>query len=77
MKATMENTSVVCTITTLDGQKIKARKWNAVSEKGIPFTAYVALVEVKSDLDNAEFERELSETKVERELVSFDLRLVI
>lgn len=38
MKATMENTSVVCTITTLDGQKIKARKWNAVSEKGIPFT---------------------------------------
>lgn len=76
MKATMESTSVVHEIITPNGKKVRARRWDGVTEKGVKFFAWIAVCEVRSTADNSEFERELSEHKVVRELVSFDMRML-
>jgi hypothetical protein len=41
----------------------KARVWEGVTAAGVRFTAYIPIVQVHKDDDNAQFERELSEHK--------------
>jgi hypothetical protein len=76
MKAQMESTSVIDTVTLPDGTKARARRWDGVSEKGVRFCAWVLFCQVPAAADQAEFERALAESKIERELVSFDYRMV-
>ncbi|MBC6444597.1 MAG: hypothetical protein GDA50_04085 [Alphaproteobacteria bacterium GM202ARS2] len=60
MKATITSTTEIVDI---DGSQHMARVWEGVSEKGIHFTAYVSLVQVKRSDDCDEFDRELQEHK--------------
>lgn len=63
MKATITSTDRVVDIAgTADGV-VQARVWEGVSDGGVPFTAYVTLVQVLRTEDNSEFERELHEHK--------------
>ena len=63
MKATMTSTDRVLDIKDPQGRPAQARVWEGVSEAGIPFTAYVTLVQVATGADQAEFARELQEHK--------------
>jgi hypothetical protein len=61
MKAKIASTNHIVTMKDCDGQPFKARVWEGVTEAGIAFTAYIPVVQVKRSVDNAEFEKELSE----------------
>lgn len=77
MKAKIESTN---TTVFLDAAKtIPARVWEGVSDAGVPFTAYIAEVQVRKNADNSEFERELSEHKMptRETLFAIDARFVI
>jgi hypothetical protein len=56
MKATITSTSECAKV-----QGVLTRVWEGVSEAGVEFTAYIALVKVPRNADNSQFERELSE----------------
>lgn len=43
--------------------RVMARVWEGVTESGVRFTAYIPLVQVRTNDDNSQFERELSEHK--------------
>lgn len=64
MKATLESTTAVVTMKDTDGRPFRARVWQGTTEKGVPFTAYVGIVQVRADADGAEFERDLQEHAV-------------
>lgn len=72
MKLSLEATG---TIQTING--VPARLWTGRTESGIAVRCWIALIEVKASDDNTAFERELREVKTERQLVSFDYRLVM
>lgn len=72
MKLIIEATS---TIERVNGQP--ARVWKGKTESGIEVTCWISIVQVKKSDDCAQFERELQEIEVRRELVSFDMRMVI
>jgi len=72
MKLTIEPTGK---FETVNGNM--CRLWKGTTEKGEPVELYVAVVAAKSKAAEAELETALREVKVERQLVSFDLRLVI
>lgn len=64
MKATITSTDAIVDIDAIGhGGKTKARVWEGVTEAGVEFVAYIPLVQVKTDADNSQFERELSEHK--------------
>ena len=58
---------------------IKARVWEGVTEAGVPFTAYITLVQVAKNADNSVFERELTEHKAPEAATirAIDARFVI
>lgn len=58
MKATIESTDKVVVV-----NMARARVWEGVTEAGVPFVAYIAMVQVKNDADNSQFERELEQHK--------------
>lgn len=62
MKAQITSTDQIVEIDNVGGSgRTKARVWEGVSEGGVPFVAYIPLVQVKRDEDNRQFERELIE----------------
>jgi hypothetical protein len=71
MKIELEATSRVENV-----NGVPARIWRGKTASGIEITAWINCIQVRADADNEQFERELREVKVERELISFDLRLV-
>jgi len=62
MKATISSTDKIVTIKAVgfEGQT-KARGWEGITEGGVPFTAYIPVVQVARQADNSQFESELSE----------------
>lgn len=62
MKAKITSTDQIVTIKAIgfEGQT-KARVWEGVTDGGVPFTAYIPVVQVARQADNSQFERELSE----------------
>lgn len=64
MRAKMQSTSEVVEIDAVGyAGRTKARVWEGVTDGGVPFTAYIPLVQVRTDADNSQFEHELSEHK--------------
>lgn len=68
MRATMQSTDRIVDTRCIapDGTSsvvCMCRVWEGVSDNGVAFTAYIPIVQVKSDADNAEFERDLKEHK--------------
>jgi hypothetical protein len=59
MKIYLKNTSKVVTLLQEGAQGVPTRIWKGHTESGIEVHAYVALVAVKHDADQSEFEREL------------------
>ena len=78
MKVTLESTSKVTRIE-VEGHKVPARLWKGQTESGVPVHCYITLIspQTHDEEANRQFERELHEHKVERELVSFDLRMIL
>ncbi len=62
MRATIISTDAIVDIDAVghDGQT-KARVWEGFTETGVAFLAYIPLVQVRTDADNSQFERELLE----------------
>lgn len=63
MKATVSSTTEVVEIVDIKGNRCLARVWEGVSEKGIPFTAYITNVQVRSNADCTKFAADLHEHK--------------
>lgn len=59
MKATIESTDRVVKLE----NGAHARVWESVSESGVPFVAYISRVQVKTEIQQDEFERDLQEHK--------------
>jgi hypothetical protein len=76
MKLTLEATGRIETIRA-DDKGVPARIWKGKTESGIEVIAYISIIQVHKDVDNLQFERELREIKTERQLVSFDMRMVL
>lgn len=79
MKATVESTDQVVTISDPQGKTAHARVWEGLTEGGQRFVAYITCVQVHKDEDPALFQRDLQEHKrpepaTER---AIDLRFVI
>jgi hypothetical protein len=62
MKATIESTDQIVPVKA-DGREVRCRVWEGKTERGIPFTAYVVLVQVASEQKQDEFEQALKEHK--------------
>jgi len=73
MKLFLESTS---TIERINGTT-PARVWKGHTESGIEVKCWISIVQVAKADDCSQFEKELSEIKTERELVSFDMRMVM
>ena len=56
---------------------VPARIWKGSTDTGIEVTCWIPIVQVRKDADQSQFERELREVEVHRELVAFDMRMVI
>jgi hypothetical protein len=77
MKATLESTSKLVEMR-VGPITIPARVWEGVTEKGIPFVAFVTRVMVARDQDNSQFETELKETKAPSpDVAALPLRMVL
>lgn len=75
MKLILEPTATIDTIE----RKISARIWEGHTDTGAPVKAWIVVVQPQTD-DGAllaAFEQWLKEVPAKRELVSFDLRLVL
>lgn len=61
MKATITSTdAMVETVPSPAGPRnVPARVWEGVTENGVKFVAYITCLQVRSDADNSQFEREL------------------
>jgi hypothetical protein len=79
MKATIESTTSIIEMNDSIGRPFRCRVWEGVSEGGVAFTAYIPIVQVKTDQNNSEFERELSKQKPPdaETLRAIDLRFII
>ncbi len=75
MKITLEATATVDTV----GGKIPARIWIGSTKSGVPVKAWIAVIQPRTvdETALAEFARELRDVPASRELVSFDIRLVL
>jgi hypothetical protein len=73
VKATMVSTDQIVRV-----EKQVARVWEGVTEKGVPFVAYITMVQVRASEDLKQFERELVHKQADRwTLQAIDLRLII
>lgn len=76
MKIELEPTGIIESV-----NGTPCRQWKGTSDQGVPVVAFVALI--RADAQHAslsqlsDFERELSEVKNDRQLVSFDNRMVV
>ena len=61
MKASISSTSAITEMNDALGRRFLARVWEGVTEGGVRFTAYIAVVQAHKDDDNSVFERELTE----------------
>lgn len=79
MKATITSTTEIVEIKDLNGRPCMARVWEGVSEAGVPFTAYLTMVQVDKAHDNSQFNAELREHKAPEPATrrAIDLRMVI
>lgn len=79
MKATIQSTTSTVELLDCEGRPFMSRVWEGVTEAGIPFTAYIAIVQVRRDVDNTAFARELQENKSPSEETrrAISLRFVI
>ena len=75
MKITVEATS---TIDTIDG-KIQARIWSGTTESGVPVKVWIAAIQPQTDDETAlaQFGQDLREVPGNRQLTSFDIRMVL
>jgi hypothetical protein len=55
----------------------RCRIWQGETDKGVPVTCFIPLVQVDREDDNTEFERELDEVQTERQPVVFEHRFII
>jgi hypothetical protein len=79
MKASIKSTDQVVTIRDPAGAKALARAWEGVTEDGIPFVAYITMVQVRSSERHEEFERDLQEHKPAsaETLRAIDMRFIL
>lgn len=61
MKAKISSTDRIVDMKDRNGNTFQSRVWEGVTEGGVPFTAYIPVVQVHKDANNLEFERELQE----------------
>lgn len=61
MQATIKSTTEIVEMKDVEGRLHTARVWEGVTETGVPFTAYVSIVQVARGADNRQFETELKE----------------
>ena len=80
MKATIASTDRIVTIKAIgfEGSTL-ARVWEGTTEAGVPFTAYIPIIQVHKAQDNAQFEAELTEHKqpTADTLRAIDARMVL
>jgi len=80
MKIILEPTGRFETVTQSSG-KVEARIWRGTTEDGVVVIAHIPLISVDARHATAEqmeaFGQALREIKAERQLVSFDMRMVI
>jgi hypothetical protein len=72
MKLILESTGTIERV-----QGVPARVWNGKTESGIEVKAWISIVQVHKSQDGEQFERELQEIEIRRELVSFDMRMIL
>lgn len=72
MKLILESTSTVERV-----HGVPARVWKGQTESGIEVQCWISIIQVHKDADHAQFERELMEIETRRELVSFDMRMIL
>lgn len=79
MKATLESTSKVVTLTESSGStRMQARIWEGCTEKGVRFHAYIVRVAVAKDEDNSQFEAELKETRApSADVAAIPMRMIL
>lgn len=77
MKVTLESTDKIIELATPHGT-VPARIWEGKTESGIEVHAYITRITVHEDDDQAEFERELQETrKASADVQAIPLRLIL
>lgn len=78
MQITLKPTAIVDTVTGSVGNQIRARVWEGRTDAGVPVKAWITLVQPQTDDPEMllAFGRELKEVPAQRELVSFDIRLL-
>ena len=59
LRAIIESTEMMSELPEFPGRAVRA--WAGVTERGVPFTAYVAAIVVEDGLDMAEFAAALAE----------------
>lgn len=79
MKATITSTDRIVEIRDPNNNRVMARVWEGVTEAGVPFVAYISLVQVHQGEDQAEFQRALQENKPPSAdtVRAIDLRFII
>ena len=79
MKATITSTTEVVEISDPHGKRALARVWEGISDRGVPFVAYITCVQVRRDADNSQFEAELGEHKAPdlATMRAIDLRFIL
>lgn len=78
MKVTITSTNALVTID--KAKAIQARVWEGVTERGVPFVAYITYLQVKGSDQQAEFQRELAEHSPAPEastLKAIDMRMIL
>jgi hypothetical protein len=79
MKATVESTNAIVEMRDPQGRPFTARVWRGVSERGVEFTAYIAIAQIKNELDQFEFARDLTASAAPPESTqhAIDMRFII
>jgi hypothetical protein len=63
MRVTLESTTKIVELITINGHTVPARVWEGHTESGIPCHAYVTRIAVARGEDASQFERELVEQR--------------
>jgi hypothetical protein len=59
----MQSTDRMVTMKSPNGGTYRARVWEGVTESGVPFVAYIGMIQCATEHRRAEFERDLKEHK--------------
>lgn len=79
MKATITSTDAVVEMRDVRERPFLSRVWEGVTENGIPFTAYIPIVQVARQEDQRQFDEELTYHKhpTEETVRAIDMRFVV